>query len=192
MHGSRTMITALCCLSLLWLGGCARRSAPAPSPDGRTVLEPAQPPVPLRITPQLPGWVEKGSGAYQDGSERFFYGVGSATTASGNRILTRTAADNLARVELGKVLRRFMNALAGDQMNVEAGALEQVVQDGLANAVVTDHWSDPRDGRMYALCSIDLKKFKESVAFSRGLDMSLRSTLLDKADQQHAQMVRMP
>jgi hypothetical protein len=197
MHGPRTMIIAACCMSILWLGGCTRRSAPPPAPQpGRPpVLQPGQA-TPIKIGPLLPAWVGKGSGAYQEGSERYFFGVGSATTASGNRILARTAADNLARTELDKVLRRYLAALSHGRLDtaggMDEGSLEHFVTDVLRKAMVTEHWTDPRDGRMYALCRLDLPQFKEALTHSSALEAPLRNHWLNMADREHARMVGMP
>jgi hypothetical protein len=70
----------------------------------------------------------------------------------------------------------------------DVGSLEQLIQDGLRKAVVAEHWTDPRNGRMYALCRLELKQFKESFARSSGVDPALRGILLDNADRQHARM----
>jgi hypothetical protein len=192
MPGARKTIIAACCLALLWLGGCAQRSKapPAPEQSRPIILQPGQPQAPNRIGPVLPAWVMKGSGAYEEGTERFFYGVGSATTASGNRILARTAADNLARGELGKVLRRYLSVLADHR--VDDALLDQLLQEGLRKAVVTEHWIDPRDGGMYALCRLDLKQFKETLARNSALEMSIRNAWIGMADRQHARMADLP
>ncbi len=196
MPTPRMLVLSAFCLTLVWFAGCTRRPAappPAPVPDRPVILQPGPPQPPIRTAPLLPAWVDKGSGAYQEGSNRFFYGVGMANAASGNRILIRTAADNLARHELGIVLRKYLAGLAGNRVDGDDdGGMEQLIQDGLRKAVVTDHWTDDRDGRMYALCRLDLKQFKESLAHSSAFDMSQRSALLEMADRQHARMAAAP
>lgn len=147
---------------------------------------------PLEETSFEPDWVRTGSGAAQTEQGRFFYGVGTAAGLQ-SRILLRATADNLAREELAKVIDRFMRALTLDQ---RAGpdspggpvSFHTLIQNVLRDATIVDHWTDPRDGRLYALCRLDLDAIKENLARDRELEMALRNAMLSRADQVHAQM----
>ncbi len=192
----RTRVAAaLLCWILIWFAGCVQRPAappPSPEPGPPVVLQPGQPQYPVRIAPVPPAWAVKGSGAYQEGADRLFHGVGMAAAGSGNRILVRTAADNLSRRELGKVLRDYVTELSSGQPEGGEGRLEQLIQESLGKGVIVEHWTDPRDGSMYALCRLGLAQFKETLMRSGAFDTASRMTLLEKADRQHARMAGLP
>lgn len=191
--------TTILFLLLVSFYGCVHRT-PVASPQ-----PPAEPPAPLviepqpviKIDPQLPSWAAKGSGAYREGAERYFYGVGVAASGSGNRVLMRTAAANQARNELRNVLRRYLTALTGRPVSGTPGddgqeTLEPIVLESLNSATIVDHWTDPRDGRLYALCRLDLTHLKENLARTSLVDPSLRNAWLNSADRQHGRMAGPP
>ena len=149
---------------------------------------------PLPETSFEPDWVLAGSGAARTEQGRVFYGVGVASGLQ-SRLLLRATADNQAREELAKVIDRFIGALAFDQQGGSespAGpvSFHSLIQTTLRDATVVDHWTDTRDGRLYALCRLGLTSVKEHLAHDRDLEMALRNAMLSRADQVHDQMTR--
>jgi len=144
-----------------------------------------------------PDWVRIGSGAAETEQGRVFNGVGIASGLQ-SRVLLRASADNLAREELARVLDRFIRALGRNQRaDAKNGHVENagsqisfhpLIQTMLRDAVIEDHWTDSRDGRLFALCRLNLETFKKNLARDRKLEMALRNTMLDRADRVHAQM----
>ena len=144
-----------------------------------------------------PEWVRSGSGAAETEQGRVFNGVGVATDIQ-SRVLLRATADNLAREELARVLEHFVRVLAQNERadHEHRGAddsavdvsFHSLIQTSLRNATIVNHWTDSRDGRMYALCRLNLMAFKEDLAHDRQLEMALRNAMLDRADRVHAQM----
>jgi hypothetical protein len=147
---------------------------------------------PTQVPYQESEWVRLGSGAYRTEQGRFFYGVASASGLS-SQLLLRATADNLARDELFTVLETYAGLLVGRSAADGAGPAGQdsmlsLVQESLQQATIEDHWFDDRNGHLYALCSVDLNTFKEALARHDYLEMSLRNTLLGRADNVHDQM----
>lgn len=82
-----------------------------------------------------PGWVARGSGSFSDEGGKAFYAVGTADVAAPVASL-RTVADDRARFELLRILKAN-------------GAPSAVTE-----AVIIDHWIDPKTGTTYALCRL--------------------------------------
>jgi hypothetical protein len=109
----------------------------------------------------LPQWVNRGSAAFNNGGERAFYGVGSASGIK-NPALLRSTADNRARAEVAKVFETFSASLMKDYMNSSGEQnVEQAVKTfsamSLEGVEVRDRYID-RDGNMYSLAVLDIDK----------------------------------
>ena len=180
--------TALCILlaaGLLLINGCA--SAPAKLDE-----------------PEMPQWVYKGNGAFDEDSGKVFYGVGIASGIN-NKALLFSTADNRARAEVAKTLETYVAVLAKDYMasttagDMSASSEEQHVEQALKTfskttlhgATIIDHWQDPDDKTMYSLCKLDLVAFKEALDDYRELDDQVRDYVRENAEKMHEELEKM-
>ncbi len=148
---------------------------------------------------KAPAWVTQGSAAFNDSGNRVFYGVGSVTGVK-NKPLARTAAENRARAELGKVFETYTASLMRDYMASTAGGaaitgdtaaseeqhIEQAVKTfsavTLSGVMIIDRWTDPADGTEYALAKLDLNSFKNSLEKARELNSEARDFVRKNAE----------
>jgi len=149
---------------------------------------------------KAPAWVTQGSAAFNDSGNRVFYGVGSVTGVK-NKPLARTAAENRARAEIGKVfetytaslMRDYMAsttggaAVTGDTATSEEQHVEQAVKTfsavTLSGVVIIDHWTDPADGTEYALAKLDINNFKNSLDKAKELNSEVRDFVRKNAEK---------
>lgn len=149
---------------------------------------------------QAPAWVTKGSAAFNDNGVRVFYGVGSVSGVK-NKSLARTAAENRARAEIGKVFETYSASLMRDYMASTTGGaevnaksatseeqhIEQAVKTfsaaTLSGVVVIDHWVDPSDGTVYALVKLDMDGFKNSIDKAKELNSEVRDFVRKNAEK---------
>lgn len=171
--------------ALLLMSGCA--SAPAKLDE-----------------PEMPQWVYKGSGAFDEDAGKVFYGVGIASGIS-NKALLFSTADNRARAEVAKTLETYVAVLAKDYMasttagDMSASSEEQHVEQALKTfskttlhgATIIDHWQDPEDKTMYSLCKLDLLAFKEALDDYKELDSKVRDYVRDNAEKMHDELEKM-
>jgi hypothetical protein len=148
------------------------------------------------IADKAPDWVNKGNGAFKDGGQSVFYGVGIAQGIR-NRALSVTAADDRARAEIAKIMNSYVAVLTKDYMaSTTAGSMdksseEQHVSQTLKNfakftlhgAVIVDHWKDPADGTMFSLCKLDMNAIKKTLADSKELDSKMRDYVRANAEK---------
>ncbi|MBI3551054.1 MAG: hypothetical protein HY077_00930 [Elusimicrobia bacterium] len=148
------------------------------------------------IAAQAPDWVNKGSGAFKDGGAGVFYGVGIAQGIR-NRALSVTASDDRARAEIAKIMNTYVAVLSKDYMaSTTAGDMsksseEQHVSQTLKSfakftlhgAIIVDHWKDPTDGTMFALCKLDMKAVEQTLADSKELDSKVRDYVKANAEK---------
>ncbi len=138
-------------------------------------------------TPGTP-WYEKDSGAYHTDTGNVFYGIGVAEPQK-SRSLQRVNADNRARREIAGVIDQYSKALAvtatqtGGSMvrslpadQVQA-SLIMLVRQAMQRAIVVDHWTDPQNGCMKALCTLDLTQYQAVLAQQTFMDPRLRSSM---------------
>ncbi len=151
-----------------------------------------------------PDWVWKGSGAFDDAGGKVFYGVGVASGIK-NRALLRTAADNRSRAEIAKILESYVAVLAKDYMasttagDMSASSEEQHVEQALKTfskttlhgATIVDHWLDPQDGSLFALCKLDLEAFKDTLDSYKELDSKVRDYVRSNADKMHNELEKL-
>lgn len=156
----------------------------------------AQKVAPGPVANQSPEWVNKGSGAFKDGGQAVFYGVGIAQGVR-NRALAVTAADDRARAEIAKTMNSYITVLTKDYMaSTSAGSLdksseEQHISQTLKNfakftlhgAVIIDHWKDPSDATMFSLCKLDMNAIKKTLEESKELDTKMRDYVRANAEK---------
>ena len=182
MKSLKTIVFAVLILSLAGLVGsigCAKKVPPAA---------------------MAPDWVMKGSAAFNEGGSRVFYGVGGVSGVK-NKPLARTASENRARAEIGKVFETYTASLMRDYMaSTTAGAavtgesatseeqhIEQAVKTFSATTLsgvnIIDHWIDPADGTVYALAKLDLEAFKNSLDKMKELSAAVRDYVRQNAEK---------
>ena len=154
--------------------------------------------------PEMPQWVYKGSGAFEEKSGKVFYGVGIASGIK-NKALLFSTADNRARAEVAKILETYVAALSKDYMasttagDMSASSEEQHVEQALKTfskttlhgATIIDHWQDPEDKTMYSLCKLDLLAFKEALDDYKELDSKVRDYVRENAEKMHDELEEM-
>jgi len=143
-----------------------------------------------------PKWVVRGSGAFDEGGKKIFYGVG-VVSGIGNRALARTTAENRGRAELGKIFRTYSASLMKDYMasttagDFTASSEEQHVEQAiktfskvtLSGVMIVDHWVDPSDGTHFALARLDLNEFGDSLSKMKELDARTRDFVRKNAEK---------
>lgn len=153
-------------------------------------------------TMAAPAWVEKGNGAFNDGGQGIFYGVG-ITQGIRNRALAVVAADDRARAEIAKVMNSYIAVLTRDYMaSTAAGGMgssgeEQRVSQTLSNfakltlhgAVIVDHWRDSSDGTLFSLCRLDMDAVRRTLADAERLDLGLRDFVRDRGEASFNKML---
>lgn len=155
-----------------------------------------------KMTPEdkAPAWVTQGSAAFKDSENRVFYGVGSVTGIKNNPI-ARTAAENRARAEIGKIFETYTASLMRDYMASTTGGaavtadaatsegqyIEQTVKTfsavTLSGVMIIDHWKDRADGTMYALAKLDINNFKNSLDKAKELNSEVREFVRKNAEK---------
>jgi hypothetical protein len=147
------------------------------------------------ITPPngKPAWVNRGSGAFNDGS-RVFYGVG-VVSGIRNVALARSSADTRARAEVGTALNTFISALMRDsqssisdiQRSEEQQMVEQTIRQftdvNLSGVRITDHWQDPSNGTLYALAHWDIEQASQSLEQMNQLNARTRDYIRANAER---------
>ena len=140
-------------------------------------------------------WYRMSSGAYDTPRGRVFYGIGRAE-GSMNATLLRATAVNRARKALSKVLdayvaELFQSTQAKPALTMEEG--EQVIGGLVRNALkfsaISDQWRDPEQGGRYALCRLDLERFRQVLASETNIDPSVRGAMAAEAENVHAMLV---
>ena len=184
-----TMMGMLLLTGIFVLVGCSSTPETVPSADSAA---------------KGPEWVMKGSGAFDVDGTKLFYGVGVASGIR-NKAMLRQTADNRARAEIARTMEVYVASLSKDYMaSTTAGdmsesseeqhvesALKTFTKSTLHGATIVDHWVDPADGSMYALCELDLITFKEALENYRELDAKVRDFVRDNAEKMHDELEEM-
>lgn len=150
---------------------------------------------------EAPKWVLKGSGAFEKDRGKVFYGVGSVSGIK-NFSLLRSAADDRARNELGKIFEVYTSSLMKDYMasttagEKDAAAEEQHVEQAiktvasitLSGVEIVDHWQNPDTGEFFSLARLDVAAFKESLEKVKELDGKVREYIRRNADRLHEEL----
>ncbi len=146
-----------------------------------------------------PPWYALESGLYDAGGAKLFYGIGQAAGVQ-NLTLLRATADNRAREALAGVLTNYVNELAHSaaltpnpawaalSVDDQQQFLGMLVRNCLLQAVVGDHWSDPQDPRLLALCRLNLTTFKQVLSDYSSLEEKMRATMWAEAERVHARL----
>ena len=126
-----------------------------------------------------PGWAAKGGGVFIDGERRVLHGVGFAPS--------RASADEKARNDLAREIRAGIDALTREYKSAttaDASATPDFSREyldwlrdfsgGLAKqANISDRWTEPATGRMYALAELDgasvLREFERSAGIGAAM-----------------------
>lgn len=147
------------------------------------------------IMDQTP-WHLMSSGVYDTAQGRAFYGIGKAE-GSQNVTLLRATAVNSARKELARVLdgyiaelfhaTRTMPALTMEEGEQMIGAL---VRNAMKLSVISDQWQEPEKGRLYALCRLDLDRFKQVLATQTAIDPEVRAAMAAEAENVHDRLMQ--
>lgn len=150
--------------------------------------------------PQAPEWVHKASGAFKDGGQSVFYGVGIAGGIK-NAAMRRTAADDRGRAEIAKVMNSYVTSLTKSYMastiagDPSKSSEEQHVTDTMKNfakftlhgSIPVDHWVAP-DGTEYALIKLDMKAIQQTLNDAKELDASVRDHIRANAEKAHDEL----
>ncbi len=171
VHPGRGALVQTILVVMALLAGCAAPMA---------VFEPTTP------------WYMQPSGAYDIDSGKVFYGVGKATALK-NRTLQRVNADNNARLALARLLDAYINDLAqtasyGDNPEELTFALKALLKQAMQHAIVTDHWMDPEQGQLFALCRLDLLDFNAVLNDDQLLDADMRAAMQGNLEEVHDQL----
>lgn len=139
-------------------------------------------------------WYLMSSGAHDTPRGRAFYGIGKAEGLR-NATLLRATAVNRARASMAEVLdgyvaELFHSARAMPALTMEEGeqVIGALVRNALKSSVISDQWSDPERGRLYALCRLDLDRFKQVLAVQPNIDPEVRRAMAAEAENVHAMM----
>jgi len=141
-----------------------------------------------------PPWYLMSSGAHDTPGGRAFYGIGKAQGSS-NATLLRATSVNRARKAMAKVLDRYVAELFQATRSMPALSMEEgeqvigaLVRNALKTSVISDQWNDPEQGSLYALCRLDLDRFKQVLAAQSSIDPGVRNAMAAEAENVHAMM----
>ena len=153
---------------------------------------------------QPPEWVNKGSGAFKDGSgEKVFYGVGIASDIR-SASLRRSAADDRALAAIAVQMKTTITRMAEDygeaigrstakgnesteKEGYEAG-FRALVKKTLPGAKIIDHWEHPAKNVLYSLARIEHKVMEKKIDSHKELPDESRDMIKKKAEKLHEEM----
>jgi hypothetical protein len=143
-----------------------------------------------------PPWQLMSSGAHETSEGKAFFGIGQAQ-GSRNELLLRATAINHAREALAKVLESYAAELLQAAQPLPALSVEEgeeltggLVHDAMALSVIGEQSYDPGKGRLYALCRLDLNRFKQVLATQKTIPAGLRAAMAGEAERVHAMMAQ--
>ncbi|WHZ21086.1 MAG: hypothetical protein OJF47_000198 [Nitrospira sp.] len=143
-----------------------------------------------------PTWVKKGSGAFNEKSDKSFYGVGSVVGVR-NEPLAWDTAENRSRAEIAKTFETYTAYLmrdyaasttAGDfSRNSEEQNIERAVKTFSAvtlNGVKPmDRYKDEKSGTYYVLTKLSLEDMKNNLDQAKELNSQVRDFVRKNADR---------
>ncbi len=143
-----------------------------------------------------PNWVKKGSGAFNEKSDKSFYGVGSVVGVR-NEPLAWDTAENRSRAEIAKTFETYTAYLmrdyaasttAGDfSRNSEEQNIERAVKTFSAvtlNGVKPmDRYKDEKSGTYYVLTKLSLEDMKNNLEQAKELNSQVRDFVRKNADR---------
>lgn len=151
-----------------------------------------------------PRWVGRGSGVWQEGAGKAFYGVGLVQGIE-SESLSRQTADNRARGEIARIFDLYVTALMRDYQRSTsssaapgASAEEQdvlavqqtITQTTLRGVEIVDHWFDPANGARYALARLDLAQVPQAVGAAQGLSQATVAHVRQNADRAFGELAQ--
>lgn len=151
-----------------------------------------------------PRWVHRGSGVWQEGAGKAFFGVGLVQGIA-SESLSRQTADNRARGELARIFDLYVTAMMRDYQRSTsssaapgASAEEQdvvAVQQTITKATlrgveIVDHWLDPANGARYALARLDLAQVPQAVGAAQGLSPATVAHVRANADRAFGELAQ--
>ena len=143
-----------------------------------------------------PDWVNHGSGAFDEGDAKVFYGVGSVTGINSPSLAVQTA-DQRARADIASQLETYVAnlfrdyqastaATVGNQVVEEQhveGNLKSLTQVSVRGARVVEHWKDPETNTIYALTKLDLEGFTATLEQMKEMDPALKTFVRSNAEK---------
>ena len=156
---------------------------------------------------QPPEWVNKGSGAFKDGSgEKVFYGVGVADGIR-SASLRRSAADDRALAALAVQIETDVKRMTKDfqESTLESTitdvkdsteketvviGFKAVVNETLSGAKIIDHWEHPAKNILYSLARIELKVMEKKIDSHKEMPDESRDIIKKKAQKLFEEMAK--
>ena len=156
---------------------------------------------------QPPEWVNKGSGAFKDGSgEKVFYGVGVADGIR-SASLRRSAADDRALAALAvqietnvkRMTKDFQESILESTITDVKDSTEKesvvvgfkaVVNETLSGAKIIDHWEHPAKNILYSLARIELNVMEKKIDSHKELSDASRDIIKKKAQKLFEEMAK--
>jgi hypothetical protein len=176
-------------MTAIALCGCpSEPSKPPPPPEPKPPPPPAAPvrppivPVTKRIDPNAhlehgpPDFVKRGSGVFDVGGKRWFYGSGSAKGVD-NMMRAHLLADQSANAEILTLMKKY-NQRAIDLLGANTGEkIETFATAEVAKAQIVDHWIDHDADTWHSLRRVDADLYAESLAKLVGADEATKQKL---------------
>ena len=149
-----------------------------------------------------PEWTALRSGVYHDASGKaVFYGLSSVSKdeySSDRKILS----EDRARDELAKVFTSYMERLVeklskshsdNPLTNVNNDQLNDSVEEGTATilmeSLISDHWENPDNRKVYSLATLELSRLTEKVDGFQYISIKDKFFLREAIIQTHASMI---
>jgi len=148
-----------------------------------------------------PKWTDIKSGVYKNSSGKaVFYGLGSANKEemiSGSKNLSKDRArDELTKV-LTSYIERLTKEISESNLNnsvtdLNRDRLESSLDEGTATimmeAEIINYWSNPDDGKVYAMAKLDLSRLIEKLDSFKSIPIADRSFLRESIFRTHVSM----
>ena len=160
----------------------------------------AAPTVPLSAAPgssrSLPAWVNRGSGAFNDGT-RVFYGTGLVDDI-GSASLARQVVDTRARTAVAAAVQTYVRQIIRDyqaQTRADSGAQGEAYSDAtivelvnvtLSGVRIVEHWQARDTGALWALARLDLEEANRALEQANQLNARTRDFIRVRANAEHA------
>lgn len=172
------MVAGMC---VAVISGCATKPPVKEGADKvpeNTVEQKINPPsnmaAQLPVENAEPEWIRKGNAAFPDFGKNAYYGVGSSFGISNLPLATKAADEqakaNLAegiKVNLDDLFKQYSRSASANGAEESEHDVRQVtkavVSATLIGAFVIDHWTDPANGRVYALARMDIDSAKRDM-----------------------------
>jgi hypothetical protein len=114
-------------------------------------------------------------------------GVGTVSGV-GSPSLARNAAMGRGRTEIARLLQVRVKSILKDNQSVSGGKTDQVIEESskqitdltLSGTRMAEYWISP-DGTYYALMTLGLDDFRQSVSHASAIDEPIRTVVLENA-----------